>query len=85
MTPKQKAAHDKRQSDLIADLADLVRTAHTRIDSIVTPQNTAPADKSKEVSALVGLWIERHKAEGAMTVDLKRVDDVRAGIELALS
>lgn len=44
-----------------------------------------PVDKSKEVAALVGLWIDRQKAEGQTTVDLKRVDDIRTGIELALS
>lgn len=45
----------------------------------------APIDKSKEVAALVGLWIDRQKIEGATTVDLKRVDDIRTGIELALT
>ena len=38
-----------------------------------------------EVAALVGLWIERQQAAGQTAVDLNRVKDVRAGIELALT
>ncbi len=69
-----------RQDALVTDLADLVHVAHKRIDSLL-----APVDKSKEVAALVGLWIDRQKASGQTTVDLKRVDDIRTGIELALT
>ena len=66
-----------------------IQSAHERIDLLVekihASENTPSTDKSKEVAALVGIWIDRQKASGQTTVDLKRVDDVRTGIELALS
>lgn len=72
---------------LAVGMADLnQRVGSLENAALIASQNfEAPRDKSKEVAALVGLWIDRQKAEGATTVDLRRVDDVRAGIELALT
>lgn len=75
----------KRMDSTIAGLSRSIINAHERIDSLVAPGNTPPVDKTKEVAALVGLWIDRQKASGQTTVDLKRVDDIRTGIELALT
>jgi len=51
----------------------------------VTDTAAKSRDIAAEVAALVGLWIERQQAAGQTAVDLNRVKDVRAGIELALT
>lgn len=91
--PRKKTATATK----LDNVSDLALGAHKRITTLegeiarlsfnqaLDSQNTPPVDKSKEVAALVGLWIDRQKAEGATTVDLKRVDDIRTGIELALT
>lgn len=78
----------KNNDAMIGHLATGMADLNQRIGSIETVlrnDDGTHADKSKEVAALVGLWIDRQKAEGATTVDLKRVDDIRTGIELTLS
>lgn len=79
----------------LANVSDLALSAHKRITAAETEiarlthdARTAAlgsGDIAKDVAALVGLWIDRQKIEGATTVDLKQVDDIRTGIELALT
>lgn len=61
--------------------------AHLQRDVALLQIAPLPADRdiAKEVAALVGAWIADQKASGQTTVDLKRVDDIRTGIELALT
>lgn len=89
--PRKKTtrrAATKNDDAMIGHLAVGMADLNQRIGSIETVlrnDDTAPVDKTKEVAALVGLWIDRQKASGQTTVDLKRVDDIRTGIELALT
>lgn len=74
----------------VASLQVEMRKSTDQVENAILMMNArasadALTDKSKEVAALVGLWIDRQKASGQTTVDLKRVDDIRTGIELALS
>lgn len=74
----------------VASLQVEMRKSTDQVENVILMMNArtaaeSPADKSKEVAALVGIWIDRQKAEGALTVDLRRVDDIRTGIELALT
>lgn len=86
-----------RKPTALDNVSELALSAHKRITTMegeisriafnqaLDTQAPAPVDKTKEVAALVGLWIDRQKAEGALTVDIRRVDDIRTGIELALT
>lgn len=75
------------------NVSDMALSAHKRITTMegeiarlsFNQATVPPVDKTKEVAALVGMWIDRQKAEGALTVDIRRVDDIRTGIELALT
>lgn len=85
MKRPRTTALERRVNTIAASVTGAHERMSTLENAFYASGSTPSADKSKEVAALVGLWIDRQKAEGATTVDLKRVDDIRTGIELALS
>lgn len=75
----------------VASMQVELRKSTDQVENLILMMNAKAAvepdagDIAMVASSLVGVWIDRQQSEGALTVDLRRVADVRAGIELALT
>lgn len=84
--PRKNTTPRKQNDDsVIGNIIHAVAQLQRDVALLESAATAAPVDKTKEVAALVGMWIDRQKASGQTTIDLKRVDDIRTGIELALT
>lgn len=75
----------------VASLQVELRKSTDQVENLILMMNARAAaepdagDIAMVTSSLVGVWIADQIAAGQTSVDLKRVDDIRTGIELALT